>query len=200
MIKQLRSRIMRDAYVCPWWFAHSFDNPLRRYVQNPEQILSSLVGTGQTVVDLGCGMGYFTIPLARLVGDNGHVIAVDLQPQMLRGVQRRAERAGLQPRIQLHQCRAQALDLHAAVDFALAFWMVHEVLDKRRFLQEVVGLLKSRARFLLVEPKLHVSKAAFRHTVELAHAAGLSPLAEPRIGLSQAVLFGLTKGEQWATT
>jgi ubiquinone/menaquinone biosynthesis C-methylase UbiE len=177
--------------VCPWWFIGSFDNPLRRYFQDPEQILGGLVAPGQTVVDLGCGMGYFTIPLARLVGESGRVIAVDLQAQMLCGVQRRAARASLQTRIQLHQCQANTLDLHKPVDFALAFWMVHEVRDKPRFLQEVADLLKPTARFLLVEPKLHVSQAAFHRTVELARAAGLQPCAEPAIGFSQAVLFSL---------
>lgn len=188
-MSRLRSFLFRDDKVCPWWFIGSFDNPVRHYFQDPEQILGELVAPDQTVVDLGCGMGYFTIPLARLVGKGGQVIAVDLQRQMLCGVQRRAEQAGLQGRIQLHQCQTDRLDLHETVDFALAFWMVHEVRDKERFFQEVVGLLKPTAHFLLVEPKLHVSQAAFRHTVALACAAGLEAAAEPRIGLSQAVLF-----------
>jgi hypothetical protein len=81
------------------------------------------------------------------------------------------------------------LALYETVDFALAFWMVHEVGDQEHFFQEVVGLLKPTAHFLLVEPKLHVSQAAFHHTVALACAAGLEAAAEPRIGLSQAVLL-----------
>lgn len=191
MFSRIRSILLRDDQVCPWWLIGSFDNPLRHYVHKPAQILGDLVTPGQTVVDLGCGTGYFTIPLARLVGETGRVIAVDLQRQMLHGVQRRAVQAGLQARIQLHHCRADTLDLYETVDFVLAFWMVHEVRDKAHFMQEVISLLKPTARFLLVEPKLHVRQAAFRHTVALARAAGLKPCAEPAIGLSQAVLFGL---------
>lgn len=195
MISRVRSVLLRDDQICPWWLIGAFDNPLRRYFQNPEQILGSVVRPGQTVVDLGCGMGYFTIPLARLVGACGRVIAVDLQPQMLRGVQRRAKRAGLEARIQLHRCQANTLDLHEPADFALAFWMVHEVRDQLHFLQEVANLLKPSANFLLVEPKLHVSQAAFRRTIELAGAVGLKACAEPAIAFSQAVLFA-AQGEQ----
>lgn len=189
MINQLRDMLLRETHVCPWWFIGSFDNPLRRFSQRPEQILGGLIREGQTVVDLGCGMGYFTIPLARMVGERGRVVAVDLQPQMLRGVQQRAQRAGLQKRIQLHQCRLDSIALHETVDFVLAFWMVHETPDKVHFLQEVANLLKPGAHFLLVEPKLHVSKAAFQRTLEIAHAAGLRQVAEPTVSLSQAMLF-----------
>ena len=89
--------------TCPWWFLFTFDNPLRKLYQNPERILAPYINEGDLVADLGCGMGYFSLPLARLVGDDGKVTAVDLQPQMLDGVKRRADRAGLQNRIYLHQ-------------------------------------------------------------------------------------------------
>jgi ubiquinone/menaquinone biosynthesis C-methylase UbiE len=126
--------------------------------QNPERILDKLITPSQTVADLGCGMGYFTIPMARLASEDGRVIAVNLQAQMLAGVDRRACRAGLQDRIWLHQCKADSLDLHEQADFVLAFWMVHEVPDKARFLGEAASLLKPGARFLLVEPKLSAGR------------------------------------------
>ncbi len=85
--------------VCPWWLCATFDNPLRRLIHNPERILCELVRSGDTALDLGCGMGVFSIPLARLVGPSGKVICVDLQEQMLAGVRRRAERAGVAQRI-----------------------------------------------------------------------------------------------------
>ena len=45
-------------------------------------------------MDVGCGMGYFSLPLARLTGESGHVIAADLQERMLEGLRRRAVYAG----------------------------------------------------------------------------------------------------------
>jgi predicted RNA methylase len=52
---------------CPWWLCYAFDNPLRRIIHNPEQILSGLVRPGMQVVDLGCGTGVFTISQAVLL-------------------------------------------------------------------------------------------------------------------------------------
>ena len=75
--------------ICPWWLCPTFDNPLRRLIQDPDRILAGLVQPGETALDIGCGMGYFSIPLARLIGPEGSVICVDLQEQMLAGVRRR---------------------------------------------------------------------------------------------------------------
>ena len=50
----------------------------RRWVQDPEEIVKPYVRRGSTVLDIGCGMGYFTIPLAGLVGEEGQVIALDI--------------------------------------------------------------------------------------------------------------------------
>ena len=62
------------SHVCPNWLIGAFDNPLRRLIQNPDRIVSGRVGPGQTAADIGCGIGYFTIPLARLVGSQGKVL------------------------------------------------------------------------------------------------------------------------------
>lgn len=70
---------MPDQRVCPWWLAYTFDHALRRLIHRPEVILAGLVRPGQTVLDLGCGMGFFSLAMARLVGEQGRVICVDLQ-------------------------------------------------------------------------------------------------------------------------
>ena len=97
--------------VCPWWLCPTFDNPLRRLIHNPDRILAGLVRAGETALDIGCGMGYFSIPLARLVGPGGKVICVDLQEQMLAGVRRRAERSGVADRIRLHRAGPNGLGM-----------------------------------------------------------------------------------------
>ena len=48
-----------------------------------------------TVLEPGPGMGFFTLELARIVGPEGRVVAVDVQPKMVEGLQKRARRAGL---------------------------------------------------------------------------------------------------------
>ncbi len=179
--------------VCPWWLCYSFDNPLRRLFHDPKRLLDPYVKPGMTVVDIGCGMGYFTIDLAKLAGPEGRVIAVDLQQQMLDALGRRARRAGVTDRIILHRCRKESLGVEEPADFALAFWMAHEVPDKPRFFGEIFAMLRPSGRFLLVEPKYHVTAEAFRRTVEMCRERGFSPVDEPAVRLSRAVLMG--KGE-----
>ena len=87
--------------VCPPWCCFTFDNAFRRLLQDPNRILRPYIKQGWTVLDIGPGMGYFTIPMARLVGDTGKIIAADLQQEMLDGVDHRAYKAGVQERIKL---------------------------------------------------------------------------------------------------
>ncbi len=199
MTRNLHERLSTDNHVCPWWLAFTFDNPLRPLLHDPDKMLRGLVAPGQTAIDLGCGMGYFSVALARLVGENGRVVAVDLQDKMLQKVERRAQRAGVERRIRLHQCQPNHLGISESADFVLAFWMMHEVPDKSEFLRQVRGLLKPKARLLIVEPKLHVSASSFQKTIDLALANGfeLTSLARlcpaPFVRLSRAALFELAK-------
>lgn len=177
-------------YVCPAEYAGWLSTPLRRLITNPGRILGDLVGRGDTALDLGCGPGFFTLPLAEMVGDEGSVIAVDLQQDMLDKVRARAERKGLASRVRLHRCEGGSLALQGErADFALAFWMVHEVPDQWRFFRETHGLLRSGARLLLVEPKGHVVRAAFAQTLAAAEAAGFRTAGRPRITLSFSALL-----------
>ena len=182
-------------HVCPWWLCYSFDNPLRRLFHDPERLLGPYVKLGMTVADIGCGMGYFTLGLARLAGPDGKVIAVDLQERMLAALESRARRAGLAERIVLHRCRPDSLGVDGPADFALAFWMAHEVPDKPRFFREIFTLLKAEGRLLLVEPKIHVARRSFERTLTVCRETGLQLLEEPAISLSRAAL--MRKEKRW---
>ena len=68
----------------------------RRAKLPPEATLSAAgVASGQTVVDVGCGPGYFTLPAAELVGPRGKVYGVDVQPEMVEACRQRAAEAGV---------------------------------------------------------------------------------------------------------
>jgi ubiquinone/menaquinone biosynthesis C-methylase UbiE len=177
-------------FTCPWWLLFTFDNPLRQWVHNPKKILGPFVSPGQTVLDVGCGMGYFSLGLAELVGAHGKVIAADLQPQMLAGLRQRAKRAGLEARIYPQLSAPEAIGLSEPVDFALAFWMVHEVRQREPFLREIHSHLKPRGKFLVVEPVIHVSGFDFERTVTLGQKIGFQALARPQVTASRAILLG----------
>jgi 2-polyprenyl-3-methyl-5-hydroxy-6-metoxy-1,4-benzoquinol methylase len=175
-------------HVCPRWFIRAFDNPIRRLLQNPEKILRGIVQPGDLCLDLGCGIGYFTIPMAKLVGEAGAVTAVDLQEEMLTGVRQRAEKAGVLSRIRLCVPGPAGLQFEDEFDFALALWMLHEVPDQGAFLQQVHCALKAKGRLMLVEPKLHVKQSAFDRAVDLAAKAGFSGIRSLDVPLSRAFL------------
>lgn len=176
-------------HVCPWWLAYTFDNPLRRLIHNPEKMLNKFIKEGDTVVDIGCGMGHFSIGMAKMVGEMGRVISVDMQEKMLERVRHRAQQKRLLSRIALHKCSSDKLGVNEQADFALCFWMVHEVRNKESFFDELVAFLKPGAHFLLVEPKIHVTEPYFRKIADIAVKAGLKPCSEEEVGLSRAILF-----------
>jgi ubiquinone/menaquinone biosynthesis C-methylase UbiE len=165
--------------VCPHTISYMLDNPIRGLIQNPGRIVGPYIKSGDTAIDLGCGPGFFTIPMARLVGDTGRVIAVDLQPQMLAHIRRKAQKKKLLDRIELHQCGPGSLNLTAEADFILAFYMVHEVPDADSFFKETRAILKKGGHLLIVEPRFHVKKAAFEAMLTLALQNGFKAIERP---------------------
>ena len=182
---------MSDHHVCPWWLAYTFDNPLRRLIHNPRAIFSGYVKEGMTVMDVGCGMGYFTLGLAELVGDAGKVIAVDLQQQMLDITLKRATKKSLEHRIILHRAAPTAIGFTTPVDFVLAFWMVHETPDPEKFFAETVSILKSTGKIIYTEPAFHVSDKQYRKILSAAQKSGLKKSQDLKIAFSRATLLTL---------
>jgi ubiquinone/menaquinone biosynthesis C-methylase UbiE len=183
------SEPIQSNHVCPWWLAFTFDNPLRRIFHNPDKIFSGLIQEGQTVLDMGCGMGYFSIGMANFVGSSGKVIAVDIQDHMLAICQKRIKDRKLDQRIQIQKSQPDRIGINEPIDFALAFWMLHEVTNKESFLIEIRNLLKLNGRFLIVEPRIHVSDKYFTATIKLAGTVDLIPSDKINIALSRAVLL-----------
>ena len=181
--------LARDKHVCPWWCCFTFDNPIRKLFHNPAQLLGPYIHEGFTVIDIGPGMGFFTIPMCRLVGESGKVIAVDIQKQMLNRINKRAEKAGVLQQLRTVLNTSENLVIDEKADFILTFWMVHEVPDQGEFLRDVKNLLKPQGHYLLVEPKIHVTERAFERTIEEAIKAGLQKKERPSIALSRAMLF-----------
>jgi len=176
-------------HVCPWWGGYFIDNRLRRLFHQPEVILAPFVQPGMTALDFGCGMGFFAISMAKLVGDDGLVLAVDLQQKMLDVLGKRAAKAGVKGRIRTHRCKPDSIGLEGPVDFALAFYSAHEAPDLRRLLREIHGCIGLGGRLLLVEPVGHVSARAFQNMISVAEDVGLVLYDRPRVRLSRAAVM-----------
>jgi 2-polyprenyl-3-methyl-5-hydroxy-6-metoxy-1,4-benzoquinol methylase len=189
LMKSLKSIFLRDDRVCPWWLAYTFDNPLRHFLHNPEEILGSLVREGMAVADIGCGMGYFSIAMAKMVTSTGRVIAVDVQQKMLTIMHERAVKEGVAARIHPVLATNDDIKIKDPLDFVLAFWMVHEVNDIPRFFSQAAAALKERGKVLYVEPKLHVSGRRFRDILEHAREARFRIIDGPAIAISRTAIL-----------
>jgi ubiquinone/menaquinone biosynthesis C-methylase UbiE len=175
--------------LCPSWLSFTLTNIFRRIAHDPVRILRPFLREGDTALDVGCGPGFFTVPMARIVGARGLVVAIDIQPKMLDKTRRRAERAGVAGRVRLHLAAADTLGLNVKADLALVFWMAHEVGDLKRFFAEILAALKPGASLLLVEPRGHVPELRYAEIVAAAVSAGFEPHETEPIRLSRAAVF-----------
>jgi len=178
--------------VCPWWLGYFLISPFRRLRQDPAAIVAPYVREGQTVLEPGPGMGFFTLELARLVGARGRVVAVEVQLKMLEKLKRRATKAGLAERIDARLASPDSLgirDLAGCVDFTLAFAVIHELPDAPRFFREISAAGKSGSQVLIAEPKGHVKEPDFNIELGLAKEAGFELLARPEIKGSHTALL-----------
>jgi cyclopropane fatty-acyl-phospholipid synthase-like methyltransferase len=159
---------MVEHHLCPVWVGYVLACPVRKLLQNPNRILKPYVNEAMTVADIGCAMGFFSLPLAKMVGPNGKVICVDIQEKMIRKLEKRARKAGLSDRIKTIVCDDKSLgldDFKGKIDFALAIGVVHEVGDSVRFFSEVCEAMKPAGRLLMAEGKSFVSETDFERTV-----------------------------------
>ncbi len=185
----VRTPHVRECHACAWWRGYLIDNRLRRFFHKPEKMLAPFIAPGMTVMDVGCGMGYFAIPMARMVGNAGNVTAVDLQQERLDVLMKRAARAGVASRIQSLKCGPDDLKFAGAVDFALAFYVVHEIPDPLRLLRQIHACLKPGGRLLIVEPSFEVTQTQFDETTALAQTVGFRPGDQPKFCVSRTILF-----------
>jgi len=181
-----------EKLVCPWYLGYILASPIRRLYQSPKKILSPYLKQGMKVLEVGPGMGFFSLPIAKFIGETGRLFCVDLQEKMLQSLRRRVVRANILGRIEVRLCSESSLqidDLTNSMDFALAFAVVHEVPDQKLLLQEIASSLKKDGLLLLSEPKGHVTKDEFEKTCVYAQSNGMKKVDSPNIrGSHSAVL------------
>jgi len=183
---------MAEHHVCPVWVGYVLASPVRKLFQNPNKILKPYVNEAMTVADIGCAMGFFSLPLARMVGPNGKVICVDVQEKMIRSLEKRTKKAGLSGRIKTIICDNDSPgldDFKGKIDFALAIGVVHEAPDSARFFSEVYEAMKPAGRLLVAEGKSFVSETDFERTVSVAKSNGFEVTDRPKIKRGRTVLL-----------
>jgi len=178
----------RQDHTCPWWLCFTFDNPVRNLFQNPYKILNGYINPGDTVLDIGPGMGYFTFPISQMSGPDGKVIALDIQEGMLKRLEKKVFKNRI-TNISIKLYDGSRFALEEKFDFILLFWMYHEVNNKTVFIKEIESVMKPGAKILIAEPKIHVDKRKFDESVKLFTDGGFKISGEPHISLSRAVLL-----------
>ena len=180
---------MSKVFVAKWHHLLLYPDWFRRLHQRPRKFLGDLVRPGMTAADIGCGLGFYTVEMARMVGEKGRVTAVDFQPEMLGITRRKVRKAGVSGRVETVQCRQDDIIVTGPFDFVLSMWVSHEVADRKRFFRQIRGILKSEGKFLLAEPRFHVGEELYIKICDEAGEVGLRKIFEPSIGGSRAALF-----------
>ena len=177
--------------ACSVKSAGFLDNRIRRWFQDPRKILGPYIKEGMTVLDVGCGPGFFSIELAQMVGKSGRVIASDMQEGMLRKLRDKIQGTELEERITLHRCEKNKLGLSESggIDFVLAFYLVHEIPNQEDFFNEIKSILKPNGQVFIVEPPFHTSKMAFEGTIRRALDEGFVAVDRPRIFPNKTVIL-----------
>ena len=146
-----------------------------------------------TVIDYGCGMGFFTLYLAKSVGDTGRVICIDAQEKMLNSLRKRAVKARLIKRITIKlidSTTPESNNQPSSGDFILLFAVAHEVSHQKSLFRQLFKALKSNGRMLFAEPAGHISKKAFEQSLSLVLKSGFKIIEYPKIRRSLSVLLG----------
>jgi ubiquinone/menaquinone biosynthesis C-methylase UbiE len=163
--------------------------PFRKWIQNPQKLLASHIKEGMIVLEVGCGPGFFTPDIARLVGKTGRVIAADLQEGMLQKLSEKIKGTEVEGRIKLHKCEVDKTGISEKVDLVVAFAMMHEVVDKKRFLNEIKSTLNPNGQLYIMEVFIHPPKKDFEDTLAKAVEVGFEIVEKPKFFWSRAVIL-----------
>lgn len=134
------------------------DSPQRKRLLNPVKTLRALgIRAGMIAADVGCGTGFFTIPLAVLAGSRGRVFAVDISRRMMLDIKKRIKKEGLK-NVKTVLSRENHIPLPSkALDYCLLVSVIHELENKILFFKELKRLLKKDGEVGIIEWKKKTS-------------------------------------------
>jgi len=104
------------------------------------------------VADVGCGPGFFALPIAEIVGPEGDVYGIDDSPEMLRALAEGAAERGLTDRVEMREADAAATGLPAAaVEVTLCAFVYHEVEDRAALLVELARITRPGGQVVMLD-------------------------------------------------
>jgi len=116
---------------------------LRSIFKKPERTLREMgIQKGQTILDYGCGIGSFSIPAAKMVGDDGVVYALDIHPLAIKAVEKRIKKKRISNIKTILSSRETGLP-DESVDVVLSYDVFQMISDKDKLLEELHRVLKS---------------------------------------------------------
>jgi len=136
--------------------AFVIDNLFRRLFRPPSRFLAKYLSHGATAADLGCGPGFFSLPMARIVGDRGRVHAVDFDERVIERVKQKASRSGFSHILAPRAASASEIDFieTGSVDFVLAEGLLCCMKDHEGAMRQIKRILKADGRAYLSVIKL----------------------------------------------
>jgi FkbM family methyltransferase len=167
---------------------HKLDNPQRREVMPPKETLERLMLLeGDKVADIGCGIGYFTIPASKIVGKNGRIYAIDTSKEMLAYLNGEIQDNKIENIELIEAGEYDAKLKDDSLDFILISYVIHEIEDKDKFLENYLHKLKSRGKLAIIEWKKVESESGppFEHRVGLEELSKL--LTAHNIGIIKEI-------------
>jgi ubiquinone/menaquinone biosynthesis C-methylase UbiE len=142
-------------HPAPPYVGYLLSSRLRRCLYPPAQIIErSNIRPGMTVVDLGCGSGAYTPYVAMAVGEKGKVYAVDVQPAMLRQLERNLSRPGFRDikNIEIRRAIADELPFEDdSIDLVYMVAVLPEIPDKNSVLREIHRVLRPGGTLAVTE-------------------------------------------------
>jgi ubiquinone/menaquinone biosynthesis C-methylase UbiE len=155
------------SYEGAWWL----DRADRDSKQQPEHVLDVVgIHAGQTVADVGCGTGYFTVRIAKRVAPNGRVLAVDVQPQMLDLLRKRLAKEKIDDVVTILATETDVKLPAREVDVVLMVDVYHELARPDLTMAQVKSALSPGGKLVLVEYRAEDPKVEIKpeHKMTLA--------------------------------